>query len=124
MATESVTTEVTTGGDFGIYGLLSGFRVLRIDREKDVVRVFTDMSTTRLEETANRADNTVEGASGALHTIGDLLMAHNKTCAQVDSLSVGATVTMLVDLLDGARMIASDARYELELRKRGNEVVA
>ena len=113
MATESVTMD---GDDVGVYGLLSGFCVVHVDAVRNEARVFADMDTGRLAATANRADNVVEGASSALRAVGDLLMAHDPKVAPVPSMDVGSAVVMLADLLDGARLVAANARHELELR--------
>lgn len=107
---------MNTTTDVGVYGLLSGFRMLHVDRDKGVARMFTYMDNAELDALANRAKNVVEGASTALHAVGDLLMAHDKTFSAVPSVDVGAAITMLVDLLDGALLIASDARSESEER--------
>lgn len=116
----STPDEVTPHGDVGVYGLLSDFRSLHVDSDGHVARAFTDQDDARLAATANRANNVVEGASSALHAIGDLLMAHDPKVAPVHSMDVGAAVVLLTGLIDAARLIKADARYELELRAAEN----
>lgn len=103
--------------DVGIYGLLAGYRDLRVDADGGIGRAFCDRDDADLAAVEKRAGNVVEGACSALRAVGELLLAHDAQIASVNSLGVGDAVRMLADLLDGARLLEADAAHELKLRR-------